>query len=86
MRKIVHISNITDNYDDKYVIVVCDDGTLWLGKPKMIQKEEKEKAGLEKASEYYMEWEPMNSPPEGEMPWRKRLKFWERMEKIYGQS
>jgi len=64
MRNLVSV----DVVGDDEVVACMDDGTFWFGK--VIYAEDK----------HFVEWEPLNGPPDGEFWAKKRKPFWDALE------
>jgi hypothetical protein len=61
---------------DGKIIGLCPDGTIWYGKVTLDDEWDR----------VFLQWEPVNGPPDGEIPQRMRKGFWDRMEAKYGSE
>lgn len=64
MRKVTQISAWTRTSGE--FLALCSDGTLWKGK-------------LMDGERPWVQWTPVNNPPEGEF-WNRQKDFWSRLE------
>jgi hypothetical protein len=73
--------------DREEFIGVSEDGLLWFGKLReMNHNDVKEIGGLVEAGDRFIVWNCLNGPPDGDPPWRKKMKFWDAMERYFGSD
>lgn len=84
MRKIVSVDVLNDREE---FIGVSEDGLLWHGKLKELNREQvKEIGNSVRLGDRWIEWTALNRPKDGEVPWNKKLPFWDAMELYYGDE
>jgi len=84
VRRIVSVDVINEREE---FIGVSDDGLIWYGKLRELTRARaKEIGGSVKEGDRFVEWKALNGPPDGDPPWRKKLKFWDAMEKYYASN